>query len=61
MTEQALEKAKKVLDAMEGMTYLEWTKISFLIDQHFKKRASKMNNGIQIGSPEEVLEDHKWL
>lgn len=55
------EKAMKVLEAMQGMTYQEWLKISRIVDMHFKNKASQQLNETVIASPEEVMKCAKLL
>lgn len=55
------EKAMKVLEAMQGMTYQEWLIISRIVDTHFRIRANQQMNEIVIASPEEVMECKRLL
>lgn len=55
------EKVKHILEAMQGITYLEWNKLSHVIDVTFKSEASKESNKIEIASPEVIASKYKRL
>ena len=46
---------KKILEAMQGLSYLEWKKLSHVVDANFKSRASQQANKLEIASPEEII------
>ncbi len=55
------EKTLRILNAMQGVTYKEWMKISNIVDIHFKNRANQQLNEIVIASPVEVMKSAKLL
>lgn len=55
------EKTLRILNAMQGITYKEWMKISNIVDMHFKNRANQQLNEIVIASPVEVMKSAKLL
>lgn len=52
---------KKIVGAMEGMTYSEWNKIKHVIDVKFSAEASRTVNKIVIPSADEIVENFKRL
>ncbi len=48
------EKTLRILNAMQGITYKEWMKISNIVDMHFKNRANQQLNEIVIASPDSL-------
>lgn len=55
------EKQKEVLKAMKGMTYLEWTKLSHVINRNFDSEAGKTKNELKIASPEVIVAEYERL
>ena len=49
------EKARQILEAMQGITYLEWRKLSHTIETAFSSEAGRQSNSIEIASPDEIL------
>lgn len=49
------EKIKLILEAMQGITYSEWKKLSHIIDVTFKAEADNQSNKIEIASPEKIV------
>lgn len=49
------EKVKLILEAMQGITYLEWKKLSHIIDITFKAETDNQSNKIEIASPEKIV------
>lgn len=50
------EKLCAVFEAMQGFTYLEWTRVRYTIDRSFDSRAKFQKNMILMESPDELLE-----
>ncbi len=46
----------KVFEALQGITYLEWQKLSHAIDRSFQSEATKQSNNIKIAAPEKLKE-----
>ena len=40
------QKMRAILEAMNGITYLEWKKLSHNIEQRFKAEAGKQSNNM---------------
>lgn len=53
------EKLRLILDAMQGITYLEWKKLSHVIEKRFNFEASMQENEIKMASPEVVMDSYK--
>lgn len=51
---------RDIYEALQGITYLEWKKLSHAINRHFENEASKQENNILIGSPEELEKSYKY-
>ena len=51
---------RDIYEALQGITYLEWKKLSHAINRHFESEASKQENNILIGSPEELEKSYKY-
>lgn len=54
------EKMKLILEAMQGMTYLEWRKLSHVINEKFSAEAGKQSNKIVIASPDEIMSSSEY-
>ncbi len=50
------EKAKLILETMQGITYLEWKKIRRIIDIYFESEATIQENKIQLASPKVIVD-----
>lgn len=50
-----------ILHAMDGITYLEWTKLKHVIDRKFDSEASQQRNRIKMASPEVIIDSYKQL
>lgn len=55
------EKLNQILDAMQGITYLEWEKLKHCIDICFTRETDKQNRKIQLTGTNEVVEEYKHL
>ena len=53
------QKLNTILEAMQGITYLEWEKLRTSIDGYFRKESSKQNNKIQLTGTEDIIEEYK--
>lgn len=53
------EQLKKIMDAMQGITYLDWEKLSLCISTIFKAEISKQANGTRLTDSERVIEEYK--
>ncbi len=53
------EKMKEILEAMQGISYLEWTKIRFIIDRVFDSEADNYKRNLQIAAPEKIVSRYK--
>lgn len=57
----AEEKMRLILQAMDGITYLEWTKLKHVIDRKFNNEASIQRNKIKMASPEAIINSYQQL
>lgn len=55
------EKLRLILEAMQGITYLEWKKLKHVIDRKFDSEASMQGNKIKMASPEVIIDSYKHL
>lgn len=55
------EKLKSIIDAMNGLTYIEWRKLEHVINMKFSAEASRNTNKIMIASADEIVKDFKRL
>ena len=53
------EQLKKIMDAMQGITYLDWEKLSLCISSIFNAEISKQANGTRLTDSERVIEEYK--
>lgn len=53
------EKMKEILKSMQGINYLEWTKLRLTIDRIFDSEASIYKSELQIAAPEKVISRYK--
>ncbi len=56
MTEK---KVKSILEAMEGITYLEWKKLRLCIDNRFNADTNEAANRVPLADVEKIVEDYK--
>lgn len=49
------EKIEDVLKALEGISYLEWTKIKMGIEEYYRVESAKKANEIQIADPNTIM------
>ena len=52
---------RAILESMNGITYLEWKKLSHTIEQRFKAEAGKQSNKIEIADPDIIVSNFKRL
>lgn len=55
------EKIKKIIQAMQGITYLDWQKIKHIIEADFTRKNSAQANKTLIASPDEIIDLYKRL
>lgn len=55
------KKLEEILEAMQGITYSEWCKLSRMVEMTFKVRVSNQVNNMKIANPEEILSAEKLL
>lgn len=55
------EKIKSILEAMQGITYLEWKKLKNVIEENFNKKAGNLSNKIEIASSDEIISEFEKL
>ena len=55
------EKMNEILQSMQGITYLEWRKLSHSIDQYFNNEVTIQGNKIVMASPEILINFYKRL
>lgn len=55
------EKQKEVIKAMQGMTYLEWVKLSHVINVRFDTEANAIKNELVIAEPGIIAAKYKQL
>lgn len=55
------EKLKAIIEAMQGITYLEWEKLRHVIERKFDSEASMQRNKIKMTSPEVIIDSYKNL
>lgn len=55
------EKQKEVIKAMQGMTYLEWVKLSHVINVRFEAEANAIKNELVIAEPGIIAAKYKQL
>ena len=53
------EQLKKIMDAMQGITYLDREKLSLCISTVFNAEISKQANGMRLTDSERVIEEYK--
>jgi len=54
-----IKKLNKILEALRGVTYAKWNKLSMCIDEYFKAEASKRNKMIQLTDLNNIVEKYK--
>lgn len=55
------EKLRKILQLMEGISYIEWLKLKHIVDVHFDREAAKQNNKIMLTATEELMTSYNRL
>ena len=55
------EKMRIILEAMRGITYLEWTKLANAIEATFKAEATNLKNELKMANPDTVSDSYKRL
>ncbi len=55
------EKMNEILQSVQGITYLEWRKLSHSIEQYFNNEATMQGNKIIMASPEILINLYKRL
>ncbi len=53
------EKIKSIIEAMQGITFLEWKKLKHVVDRRFEDEASQQKNRIKMESPEVIIRSYK--
>lgn len=48
------KKRQQIFEALQGITYLEWQKLSHAIEKSFHAEATKQTNRIEIAAPEKL-------
>lgn len=54
------EKIRLILETMQGITYLDWKKLSHVIEERFSAEAGKQSNKIVIASPDEIMNSSEY-
>lgn len=55
------EKVKSIIEAMQGITYQEWKKLSHVIDVYFNNEIAMQGNKIPMADPEVIMDSYKRL
>lgn len=55
------EKLNLILESMQGITYLEWTKLAHVIEETFECELANLKNGLQMANPDVVNDIYKRL
>ena len=50
-----------VTEALAGITWLEWKKLSMLIDRSFEIKSSELANTVQLATLQELIELNRSL
>lgn len=53
------KKIKEILEAMQGISNLEWTKLRFVIDRTFESGISNYERELKIATPEKIVSRYK--
>lgn len=53
-------KLRSIIEAMHGITYVDWNHIRIVIDEAFSAEASKQSKKIVIASPDEIVSRYPW-
>lgn len=53
------EKIRKIIEAMDGITYIEWCKLKHVMDKDFTAKAGKIAMEIVIDSSDEIVNSFK--
>lgn len=57
MTEEKLD---EILNVLEGITELEWSKLRTSVDMYFRKEASRLKIGIKLTDLDYVKRECDW-
>lgn len=52
---------REMYEALQGITYLEWTRLRATIDRSFDTEAAKIKNKLEIAAPDDLEKTHKLL
>ncbi len=55
----AEEKIRLILEAMQGITYLEWRRLRHCIDTRFNADTNIAANRVPLAGVEKIVEDYK--
>lgn len=55
------EKIKKIVEALEGITYEEWKKISTSIETSYKKQADTITKKLEVPALENIISTYKGM
>lgn len=61
MEREEEETYKKIYATLQGITYLEWTKLRTTIDRSFDNEAANIKKGLKIAAPDNLEKTHKLL
>ena len=53
------EKVNLILEAMQGITYLEWRKLRHCVDTRFDKDVSSVTNKLLLADAGTIVEDYR--
>lgn len=53
------EKMRLILESMQGITYLEWTKLRHCIDKRFNADTSAAANRVLLADVNTITEDYR--
>lgn len=54
-----LERLEEIVNAVQGMTYLDWQKLKASIDAYYRAETSKQNNKIVLAGISSVIDEYK--
>lgn len=52
---------REMYEALQGITYLEWTKLRTTIDRSFDAEAAKIKNKLEIAAPDDLEKIQKLV
>ncbi len=53
------DRMRAILEVMQEISFLEWSKLKDCVDSQFRKDASNMNNKIQIADTDTIISAYK--